>query len=83
MQRFLIAIVFSLLVTLCAAQQNFNPEEAYVLDEVDKRSPSAKWMRFGKRSPSAKWMRFGKRSPSAKWMRFGKRSGFEADELEY
>ena len=33
--------------------EQFNPLQ----EELDKRSPNAKWMRFGKRSPNAKWMR--------------------------
>ncbi|EFO84696.1 CRE-FLP-22 protein [Caenorhabditis remanei] len=67
------AQVFDLDGQLAGIEQN----DALLIEPHIKRSPSAKWMRFGKRSPSAKWMRFGKRSPSAKWMRFGKRSGAE------
>ncbi|PIC55604.1 hypothetical protein B9Z55_000809 [Caenorhabditis nigoni] len=69
------AQVFDLDGQLAALEQQ---DGALLIEPQVKRSPSAKWMRFGKRSPSAKWMRFGKRSPSAKWMRFGKRSGAEA-----
>ncbi|KHJ91660.1 hypothetical protein OESDEN_08469 [Oesophagostomum dentatum] len=61
--------------SIAAAVPPFPGSYAYV--PSFKRTPSAKWMRFGKRSPNAKWMRFGKRSPEAKWMRFGKRSDYE------
>ncbi|CAB03086.2 SPSAKWMRF-amide 3 [Caenorhabditis elegans] len=93
MNRSMIALCVVLMVSLVSAQvfdldgqqlAGLEQNDARLMEQQVKRSPSAKWMRFGKRSPSAKWMRFGKRSPSAKWMRFGKRSGAEAvSEQDY
>ncbi|GMT35463.1 hypothetical protein PFISCL1PPCAC_26760, partial [Pristionchus fissidentatus] len=75
----LFVLFFLALITL-----SFSQESSDAAIESWKRSPSAKWMRFGKRSPNAKWMRFGKRSPSDKWMRFGKRSApLMEDDVEY
>ncbi|CAI5440029.1 unnamed protein product [Caenorhabditis angaria] len=82
MHRYVIALVLACMLAVVSAQQFDLPasEDAYLVESLDKRSPNAKWMRFGKRSPNAKWMRFGKRSPNAKWMRFGKRSAPEDEE---
>ncbi|XGW22734.1 hypothetical protein V3C99_005170 [Haemonchus contortus] len=81
MQRLLALVMVCLLVAVCTAQ---DVEEIPVgrVERALKRTPSAKWMRFGKRSPNAKWMRFGKRTPDAKWMRFGKRGEYEFDGYE-
>nr|QDE54928.1 FMRFamide-like protein [Trichostrongylus colubriformis] len=81
MQRLLALAMVCLLVAVCTSQDVDDSPVARAESNF-KRTPSAKWMRFGKRSPNAKWMRFGKRSPEAKWMRFGKRGEYEFDGYE-